>query len=155
MFPYNLQSSNGYDQSDTPMELASPPQTSDSQNSSEPLHTTTPKSHAKMFPSDKGVQGNLPMEIDLDNDHFLSFIASSKKSGPKEVWIKNLVNLVNKKFDQNAVVRGKRLFCNRHKIAFKYRNKSKNRTAKMAHIEEVIRAMDGLLNEKPKSDASP
>ena len=57
MFPYNLQSSNGYDQRDTPMELASPPQTFNSQNSSEPLHTTTPKSHAKMFPSDKGVAG--------------------------------------------------------------------------------------------------
>ena len=41
-------------------------------------------------------------------------------------------------------MRGKRRFCNNYKIAFKCRNKSKNRSAKMAHIEEVIREMDGL-----------
>ena len=85
--PANMQSSNSDDQSDTPMELASPPQTTDSQNSSEPLHPTTSNSSAKTIPSDKGGQGILPMETDPDGDQVLSFIASSKKSGPKGVWI--------------------------------------------------------------------
>ena len=153
--PLNMQSSNSEDQSDTPMELASPLQTIDSQNSSEPLHSTTSKSPAKMNPSDKGGQGILPMETDPDSDQVLSFIASSKMSGPKEVWIKNLVNLVDKKFDQNAIMRGKRRFCNNYKIAFKCRNKSKNRSAKMAHIEEVIREMDGLKLLNPIQRPSP
>ena len=73
------------------MELANPLQTTDSQNSSEPPHPTTSKSPAKMIPPDKVGQGILPMETELDCDQVLSFIVNSKKSGPKEVWIKKSV----------------------------------------------------------------
>ena len=66
-----------------------------------------------------------------------------------------MVNLVDQKFDQNAVIKGKRSFCNNYKIDFKRRYRSKKRSAKAAHIEEVIRAMDGLELINPILRPSP